>query len=141
MEFYYEVSSVNPTVSAARLLQLSLSLQRKPYVYFKKVCPRAVASLAILFSSSARGSHPSVPWCGVGCLSTKNAKPLKERVLTRAEQEALTPAEVLEMLAQGIGDSSLAPSPCETIHRKSVRRHSGNFPKLLSSPASTRGCR
>lgn len=98
----------------------------------KQVYPSAVASLAILFfflctwqlSQVSRGAESVAS-------AQKNAKPLKERVLTRAEQEALTPAEVLEMLRAG-NRRFVAGTLTLRDHSSQVRKAAlGQFPKAI----------
>lgn len=98
----------------------------------KKVYPSAVASLAILFFFLCT-QQPSQVSRGEESVASaqRNAKPLKERVLTRAEQEALTPAEVLEMLRAG-NQRFVAGTLTLRDHSAQVRKAAlGQYPKAI----------
>ena len=98
----------------------------------KKVYPSAVASLVILFFFLCT-QQPSQVSRGEESVASaqRNAKPLKERVLTRAEQEALMPAEVLEMLRAG-NRRFVAGTLTLRDHSAQVRKAAlGQFPKAI----------
>jgi carbonic anhydrase len=90
-----------------------------------------VAGLATLLFSGCMQSAPSSHHRESVAAEQGDVKPLKERVLSRAEQEALTPAEVLELLRAG-NQRFVGGTLTLRDHSAQVRKAAlGQYPKAI----------
>jgi carbonic anhydrase len=90
-----------------------------------------VAGLATLLFSGCMQSAPSSHHRESVTAEQGDVKPLKERVLSRAEQEALAPAEVLELLRAG-NQRFVGGTLTLRDHSAQVRKAAlGQYPKAI----------